>query len=334
MEYKKEIEELVQTVVHEGASDLHLSEGRNPSIRVSGNLIPLIKKPILSASDMKGISNEFLSDRNKQILEKERSADFSYSLTNVRFRGNVYYRQGQLSIALRLIPKSIRTLSELHLPPVLESFTRKPQGFFLCVGPIGQGKTTTLASLIEIINQTRSEHILTIEDPIEYVHSSKKALITQREVGNHTESFVSAIKSALRQDPDVIMVGEMRDRETIQAALTLAETGHLVFSTLHTIDSVQTIDRIIGIFPAEEQPQVRIQLAGTLQGVVSQTLIQTKDAKSRLLAAEVLICNGAVRNCILEAKTQQIYSLLQLGKNEGMQSINDALQILKDEGKI
>jgi twitching motility protein PilT len=333
MEYKKEIEELVQTVVHEGASDLHLSEGRNPSIRVSGNLIPLIKKPILSASDMKGISNEFLSDRNKQILEKERSADFSYSLTNVRFRGNVYYRQGQLSIALRLIPKSIRTLSELHLPPVLESFTRKPQGFFLCVGPIGQGKTTTLASLIEIINQTRSEHILTIEDPIEYLYDSKKSIIDQREIGTDAPDFHSALTAMFREDIDVCLVGEMRDIQTISTAVTAAETGHLIFSTLHTNNAAQTINRIIDSFPPSQQDQIRIQLAGSLTGIFSQRLIP-RVSGGLVPAYELLINNNAVANLIREKRIHEINTVIETGLGEGMVDMNRSLAELVRIGEI
>lgn len=333
MEYKKEIEELVSTVVHEGASDLHLSEGRVPSIRVSGNLIPLIKKPKLSSVDMKGFVKEFLSERNMDILEKEKSADFSYGLTNVRFRGNVFYRQGILSIALRLIPKTIRTLSELHLPPVLESFTRKPQGFFLCVGPIGQGKTTTLASLIEIINQSRSEHILTIEDPIEYLHDSQKSIIDQREVGIDTPDFHSALTAMFREDIDVCLVGEMRDIQTISTAVTAAETGHLIFSTLHTNNAAQTINRIIDSFPPSQQDQIRIQLAGSMTGIFSQRLVP-RVSGGLIPAYELLINNNAVANLIREKRIHEINTVIETSSGEGMVDMNRSLAELVRAGEI
>jgi twitching motility protein PilT len=333
MEYKKEIEELVSTVVHEGASDLHLSEGRVPSIRVSGNLIPLIKKPKLTSADMRGFVKEFLSERNMAILEKEKSADFSYGLTNVRFRGNVFYRQSILSIALRLIPKNIRTLSELHLPPVLESFTRKPQGFFLCVGPIGQGKTTTLASLIEIINQSRSEHILTIEDPIEYLHDSQKSIIDQREVGIDTPDFHSALTAMFREDIDVCLVGEMRDIQTISTAVTAAETGHLIFSTLHTNNAAQTINRIIDSFPPSQQDQIRIQLAGSMTGIFSQRLIP-RVSGGLIPAYELLINNNAVANLIREKRIHEINTVIETSSGEGMVDMNRSLAELVRAGEI
>jgi twitching motility protein PilT len=333
MEYKKEIEELVSTVVHEGASDLHLSEGRVPSIRVSGNLIPLIKKPKLTSADMRGFVKEFLSERNMAILEKEKSADFSYGLTNVRFRGNVFYRQSILSIALRLIPKNIRTLSELHLPPVLESFTRKPQGFFLCVGPTGQGKTTTLASLIEIINQSRSEHILTIEDPIEYLHDSQKSIIDQREVGIDTPDFHSALTAMFREDIDVCLVGEMRDIQTISTAVTAAETGHLIFSTLHTNNAAQTINRIIDSFPPSQQDQIRIQLAGSMTGIFSQRLIP-RVSGGLIPAYELLINNNAVANLIREKRIHEINTVIETSSGEGMVDMNRSLAELVRAGEI
>jgi twitching motility protein PilT len=228
MEYRKEIEELVNTVLKEGASDLHLAEGRTPIIRVASQLIPLVRKPIITTNDIKGYINEFISEDNKILLEKDKDVDFSYNMTNARFRGNAFYRQKALSISLRLIPKTIKTLAELNLPPILESFTRKPQGFFLAVGPIGQGKTTTLASMIEIINQTRTEHILTIEDPVEYLFESKKSVIDQREVKIDTPDFNSALTAMFREDIDVCLVGEMRDINTMSTAVTAAETGHLI----------------------------------------------------------------------------------------------------------
>jgi twitching motility protein PilT len=333
MEYKKEIEELVTTVVHEGASDLHLSEGRNPLIRVSGGLIPLIKKPVLTNADMLGFIQEFLSEKNKKILEVTRSADFSYGLPDVRFRGNVFFHQGQISIALRLIPKSIRTLAELNLPPILESFARKQQGFFLCVGPIGQGKTTTLASLIEIINQTRTEHILTIEDPVEYLYESKKSIIDQREVGTDAPDFNSALVAMFREDIDVCLVGEMRDTNTISTAVTAAETGHLIFSTLHTNNAAQTINRIIDSFPPAQQDQIRVQLAGSLTGIFSQRLVP-RISGGLVPAYELLINNAAVANLIREKRIHEINTVIETSSKDGMVDMNRSLAELVRAGEI
>ncbi len=333
MEYKKEIEELVATVVHEGASDLHLSEGRNPLIRVSGGLIPLIKRPVLTNTDMLGFIQEFLSEKNKKILETARSADFSYGLPDVRFRGNVFYHQNQLSIALRLIPKSIRTLAELNLPPILESFARKQQGFFLCVGPIGQGKTTTLAALIEIINQTRTEHILTIEDPVEYLYESKKSIIDQREVGTDAPDFNSALVAMFREDIDVCLVGEMRDTNTISTAVTAAETGHLIFSTLHTNNAAQTINRIIDSFPPAQQDQIRVQLAGSLTGIFSQRLVP-RISGGLVPAYELLINNSAVANLIREKRIHEINTVIETSSKDGMVDMNRSLAELVRAGEI
>ena len=321
------------TVVHEGASDLHLSEGRNPVIRVAGSLIPLVKRAKLTTADLKGMLGEFLSERNKQELETKRSTDFSYSLTEIRFRGNAFFRQGELSIALRLIPKNIRTLSELNLPPALESFTRKQQGFFLCVGPIGQGKTTTLASLIEIINQTRSEHILTIEDPIEYLYESKKSIIDQREVGTDTPNFSSALVAMFREDIDVCLVGEMRDTNTISTAVTAAETGHLIFSTLHTNNAAQTINRIIDSFDPSQQDQIRIQLAGSLTGIFSQRLIP-RISGGLVPAYELLINNNAVANLIREKRIHEINTVIETSSKDGMVDMNRSLAELVRMGEI
>jgi len=333
MEYKKEIEDLVTTVIHEGASDLHLSEGRNPLIRVSGNLIPLVKISALTNTQMKGYVNEFLSEANKKLLLQDMDVDFSYSSTNARFRGNIYYRQGLISIALRLIPKQVRTLAELNLPPILESFTRKQQGFFLCVGPIGQGKSTTLASLIEIINQTRSEHIMTIEDPIEYIYESKKSIIDQREVRFDTPDFKDALIAMFRQDIDVALVGEMRDSETISTAVTAAETGHLVFSTLHTNNAAQTINRIIDSFPASQQDQIRVQLAGSMTGIFSQRLIP-RISGGLIPAYELLISNAAVANLIREKRIHEINTVIETSSGEGMIDMNRSLAELVRRGEI
>jgi twitching motility protein PilT len=333
MDYKRDIEELVTTVINEGASDLHLSEGRNPLIRVSGSLIPLAKKSIITAADMKGYINTFLSDENKELFAKDKDVDFSYSLTNARFRGNAYYRQGLISIALRLIPKQIKTLTELNLPPILESFTRKQQGFFLCVGPIGQGKSTTLASLIEIINQTRNEHIMTIEDPIEYIYESKKSIIDQREVRIDTPDFKNALIAMFREDIDVALVGEMRDPETISTAVTAAETGHLVFSTLHTNTASQTINRIIDSFPASQQDQIRVQLAGSMTGIFSQRLIP-RISGGLIPAYELLINNSAVANLIREKRIHEINTVIETSSAEGMIDMNRSLAELVRRGEI
>lgn len=333
MDYKKEIDDLVSTILQEGASDLHLSVGRPPVIRVSGNLLPLVKKSVITDSDMKGFLNVFITEKNKEILEVEKTADFSYSLTNARFRGNVYFHQGKSSIALRLIPKAIRTLSELNLPPILEVFTRKNQGFFLVVGPIGQGKTTTLATMIEMINQTRSEHILTIEDPIEYQFESKKSIIDQREVRIDTPDFANALTAMFRQDIDVCMVGEMRDINTIATAVTAAETGHLVFSTLHTNNAAQTIDRIIDSFPSGQQDQIRVQLAGSLSGVFSQRLIN-RVSGGLVPAYELLINNTAVSNLIREKRIHELNSVIETSSQEGMIDMNRCLVELVRAGEI
>lgn len=333
MDYAKELQDLVDLILKEGASDLHLSTGRTPVIRVSGSLISLIKKPILSAADMKGFMNALLTEENKELLQKDKDVDFSYSLENARFRGNAYYHQGAVSIALRLIPKAIRTLSELNLPPILETFTRKAQGFFLVVGPIGQGKTTTLATLLEMINQTRTEHILTIEDPIEYLFESKKSVIDQREVRIDTPDFGNALTAMFRQDIDVCMVGEMRDTSTIATAVTAAETGHLVFSTLHTNNAAQTIDRIIDSFPPSQQDQIRVQLAGSLSGIFSQRLIP-RISGGLIPAYELLINNNAVANLIRERRSHEINTVIETSSQEGMIDMNRSLAELVRSGEI
>jgi twitching motility protein PilT len=333
MEYKKIIDDLVTLLLHEGASDLHLSVGRNPIIRVSGNLIPLLKQSVITDSDMKGFLGVFLTAENKDILDVEKTADFSYSLTNARFRGNIYFHQGKASVALRLIPKAIKTLSELKLPPILETFTRKPQGFFLVVGPIGQGKTTTLATMIEMINQTRAEHILTIEDPIEYEFESKKSIIDQREIRVDAPDFANALTAMFRQDIDVCMVGEMRDINTISTAVTAAETGHLVFSTLHTNNTSQTIDRIIDSFPAGQQDQIRVQLAGSLNGIFSQRLIP-RISGGLVPAYELLINNTAVSNLIREKRIHELNTVIETGSQEGMIDMNRSLAELVKTGEI
>ncbi|MEI6396654.1 MAG: PilT/PilU family type 4a pilus ATPase [Candidatus Taylorbacteria bacterium] len=333
MDYRKEIDELVDLILKEDASDLHLSAGRTPIIRVSGSLIPLMKRPVITEVDMKGYVDVFLTKESRVLLEKEKDVDFSYNLTHARFRGHIYYSQGNPAIALRLIPRSIRTLVELGLPAILESFTRKSQGFFLVVGPIGQGKTTTIASMIEMINQTRTEHILTIEDPIEYIFESKKSVVDQREVRTDTPDFANALTAMFREDIDVCMVGEMRDILTMSAAVTAAETGHLVFSTLHTNNAAQTIDRIIDSFPASQQDQIRMQLAGSLSGIFSQRLVP-RISGGLIPAYELLINNAAVSNLIRERRTHEINTVIETGSQSGMIDMNHSLAELVRAGEI
>jgi twitching motility protein PilT len=271
MDYKKELEDLVLMIQNDNVSDLHFSEGRVPIVRSSGFLIPVLKKKPLTKNDIEGFTDYFLSSKQKEKLKDERQVDFSFDYSNeIRFRGNIFFQLGKLSIALRFIPKNILNIEQLNLPPILETFATKKQGFFLVVGPSGQGKSTTLAALIENINQNRLEHIVTIEDPVEYIFESKKAIIDQREIREDSPDFKTALTGVFRQDIDILMVGEMREPETISTAVTAAETGHLVFSTLHTNTASQTIARIIDSFPSGQQEQIRIQLAGSLLGIFSQ----------------------------------------------------------------
>jgi twitching motility protein PilT len=292
-----------------------------------------VKKKVLNQQDMQGFIDVLLTPANKELLMNNRDVDFSYNLPNARFRGNIYYRQGAVSIALRLIPKAIRTLAELNLPPILESFTRKNQGFFLVVGPIGQGKTTTLATLIDMINETRTEHIMTIEDPIEYLFESKKSIIDQREVRTDTTDFHSALTAMFREDIDVCMIGEMRDINTIATAVTAAETGHLIFSTLHTNDAAQTINRIIDSFPPGQQDQIRVQLAGSLSGIFSQRLVP-RISGGLVPAYELLINNNAVSNLIREKRVHEINTVIETSSQEGMVDMNRSLAELARAGEI
>lgn len=343
-DYKKELNDLIRIVIDEGGSDLHVSEGRHPTIRVSGFLIPLTRKPIFSREDTYGIIEQLLTPINKELFLKNKEIDFSYDYLGeessrvsgkgeARFRGNGFFQQGSVSVALRLIPKKIRTIQELNLPPILESFTQKQQGFFLVVGPVGHGKTTTLASLIEMINESRAEHIITIEDPIEYIYEQKKSIIDQREIRIDTQDFPTALKSVFREDVDVVLIGEMRETETISTAVTAAETGHLVFSTLHTNNAAQTIDRIIDSFPANQQDQIRIQLAGSLAGIFSQRLIP-RISGGLIPAYELLINNNAVQNLIRERRTHEINTVIETGSHDGMIDMNRSLADLARRGEI
>jgi twitching motility protein PilT len=335
MEYKKELGDLVQTVFQEGASDLHLAEGRRPVIRVSGLLLPLVKRDIFSKEDIDGILSELVTKEEKEIFLKTKELDFSYAIDNgERFRGNAYFQQGKISIALRLIQKKIRNFAELNLPAdILRSFTEKPQGFFLVVGPVGHGKTTTLAAMIESINESRAEHIITIEDPIEYTYEAKKSIIDQREIRLDTVDFAAALKSMFREDVDVALIGEMRGAETISTAVTAAETGHLIFSTLHTNGAAQTISRIIDSFPGDQQSQIRIQLAGSLTGILSQRLIP-RISGGLIPAYEILINNNAVGNLIRENRIHEISSVIETSSQEGMVDMNRCLAELVAKGEI
>ncbi|MBX4197817.1 PilT/PilU family type 4a pilus ATPase [Candidatus Parcubacteria bacterium] len=331
--YKKVVDDLIDVIVKEDGSDLHLSEGRSPAVRVSGSLVLLDKFPAFSQDDMHGILDHLMTPESKQMFIQNKEVDFSYSHQDTRFRGNGFYRQGMIGIALRLIPHKIKTLAELNLPQILETFTRKTQGFFLVVGPVGQGKSTTLAAMIELVNQERLEHILTIEDPIEYIYEPKKSIIDQREIRIDTRDFHTALFSMFRQDINVCLVGEMRDPETIATAVTAAETGHLVFSTLHTNNASQTIDRIIDSFPADQQSQIRMQLAGSLTGIFSQRLIP-RISGGLIPAYELLINNSAVANLIRERRTHELNSVIETGSQLGMIDLNRSLAELVKAGEI
>jgi twitching motility protein PilT len=318
--------EILLQVVAKKASDLHITAGAPPMIRVRGSLHPVEGMQRLTATDTREIVYAILNSSQRQRLETDWQIDFAYSIPgHARFRVNTYFQRGTIGAAFRLIPAETVPIEKLGLPPVIREFARKPRGIVLVTGPTGSGKSTTLASIINEINETRDEHIMTIEDPIEFLHRHKKCIVNQRELGGDAKSFAMALKAALRQDPDVILVGEMRDMETIGTALTAAETGHLVFATLHTQDAPQTVDRIIDVFPPAQQGQVRAQLAIGLQGIVTQTLIPTADGKGRAVAAEVLVPTPGVRNLIREGKTHQIYSLIQTGASHGMQTMDASL---------
>ena len=327
--------EVLMEVVARRASDLHLTAGTPPMVRVRGRLTPLEGYPKLTPSDTREIVYSILTNAQRQKLETNWQLDFAYQIPGAaRFRVNAYFQRSSLGAAFRLIPFEITPLESLGLPPVVAEFATKPRGLVLVTGPTGSGKSTTLASLIDVINGQREEHIMTIEDPIEFLHRHKKCIVNQRELGSDATSFGDALKAALRQDPDVILVGEMRDLETIGTAITAAETGHLVFATLHTQDTAQTIDRIIDVFPSSQQGQIRAQLSVALQGIMTQTLLPTADGSGRCVATEVLVPTPAVRNLIRESKTHQIYSVLQTGGSHGMQTMDAALAQLARAGTI
>jgi twitching motility protein PilT len=327
--------EVLLEVVDRRASDLHITAGTPPMVRVRGRLAPMDGYPVLTPSDTREIIYSILSNAQRQKLENNWQLDLAYQIPGVaRFRVNAYFQRASLGAAFRLIPFEIVPLDTLGLPPVVAEFAKKPRGLVLVTGPTGSGKSTTLASLVDVINATREQHIMTIEDPIEFLHKHKKCMVNQRELGADATSFADALKAALRQDPDVILVGEMRDLETIGTAITAAETGHLVFATLHTQDTPQTIDRIIDVFPPGQQGQIRAQLSVALQGIMTQTLLPTADGSGRCVATEVLVPTPAVRNLIRESKSHQIYSVLQTGGAHGMQTMDASLAQLVRSGKI
>lgn len=320
-----DITEMLKISVEQGASDLHIAVGRPPTIRVHGSLVNM-EEAVLSAADTRRLIYGILTDVQKQKFEENKDLDFSLSVTNVaRFRVNAHFQRGTVAAAFRTIPTEIKSFDELGLPgKVLQVLCRRPNGLTLVTGPTGSGKSTSLASMLDLINAERPCHMITIEDPIEYIHHHKKALVEQREVNEDTMSFSDALKYALRQDPDVILVGEMRDLETISSAITAAETGHLVFSTLHTVDVVQTVDRIIDVFPPHQQEQVRIMLAGVIEGILCQRLLPSVRG-GRVAALEIMTGTDAVRNMIREGKTHQVYAFLEAGSKYGMQTMDRCL---------
>ncbi len=326
---------VLSDMVEANASDVHLSAGVPPVMRLRGAISHMDNYERLTPQDTREIVYSILNDAQRKRFENERQLDFAYSIPGMaRFRVNVFFQRGAISAALRLIPSHIQSLESLGLPAVMADFTRKPRGFVLVTGPTGSGKSTTLASMVNMINVEREDHILTIEDPIEFLHRHQGCIVNQREIGADATDFSSALKAALREDPDIILVGEMRDLETISTALTAAETGHLVFATLHTQSTSQTVDRIIDVFPAHQQQQVRMQMSIALQGIVTQQLVPTADGAGRACVAEILVPTPAIRNLIREGKTHQIYSALQTSGGVGMQTMDAALASLVRKGTI
>ena len=320
------IDELLERMVEANASDLHVTTGTPPALRVRGEVERLEGFDALTGEQTQQLLYRILSSEQQKHLELDRQLDFSYSIPGLaRFRVNAYFQRESIGAAFRLIPTELKTLEELGIPDSLHILAEKPRGLVLVTGPTGSGKSTTLAAIIDEINRNRSEHILTIEDPIEFLHRHKRCIVNQREIGPDATSFADALRAALRQDPDVILVGEMRDLETISTALTAAETGHLVLGTLHTQSAPSTIDRIIDVFPAEQQEQVRIQIANSLQGVVTQALLPTSDKMGRVPALEILLPDDAVRNLIRQGKVEQIYSVMQTNTGRGMQTMEQSL---------
>lgn len=333
-DYPALLKKYVNVVVHEGGSDLHLSAGAHPTIRVSGSLSTMLREPVLTREDTMAFAKLLMSEEQVKKFIETQEADFAFeNEEKIRFRGNAFFERGSVSIVMRLISSVFKTFQELNLPDILATFARKPQGFFLVVGPVGQGKTTTLASMIELINVERMEHILTIEDPIEFIFTPKQSLIDQREVSIDTKDFPTALISAFREDIDVLLVGEMRDPQTMAAAVTAAETGHLVFATMHTNDAAQTVDRIIDSFPSGQQDQIRLQLAASLSGIFSQRLLP-RVSGGLIPVFELLINTKAVANLIREKRTHEIPTVIETGMSEGMIDMNRSLAELVSRGEI
>jgi twitching motility protein PilT len=329
------IDTLLEQMVAHNASDLHVTVGSKPVLRLRGQLHRMESLPVLTAEDTRNLLYRITSTEQQKRLELDRQLDMSYSIPGVaRFRVNIYSQRESLAGAFRLIPTELKTLEELGVPKSLYELCEKPRGLVLVTGPTGSGKSTTLAALIDEINRTRADHIITIEDPIEFLHKHKKCVVNQRELGPDATSFADALRGALRQDPDVILLGEMRDLETIATALTAAETGHLVFATLHTQDASSTVDRLIDVFPAAQQGQIRTQIAGSLMGVVTQTLLPTADGTGRVPAVEILFPDDAVRNLVRQAKVEQVYSIMQTGTSRGMITLEQSLAELVLRGVI
>lgn len=330
------IHQLLKFMVDNNGSDLHITTNSPPQIRVHGKLSPIEGTKPLSAAETKQLCYSILTDQQKHKFEESLELDLSFGIKGLaRFRANVFYQRGAVAGAFRTIPYEIRGFSELGLPTVVEHLSEKPRGLVLVTGPTGSGKSTTLASMVDKVNRERHDHIVTIEDPVEYLHPHKSCVVNQREIGADTFSFKNALKSILRQDPDVVLIGEMRDLETIEAALRIAETGHLTFATLHTNSAVETINRIIDVFPSHQQSQIRTQLSFVLQGILCQALLPTRDGKGRCLSVEVMIPNAAIRNLIREDKVHQIYSVMQTGQaGSGMQTFNQSLADLYLKGKL
>jgi twitching motility protein PilT len=329
------LDDLLVAVLELGGSDLHLTVGAPPTVRLRGEMVALDGYPALSGEELRTLLYGVLTERQRKVFEEDLELDLAYAVPgHARFRVNVFRQRESVGAVMRLIPWEILPLEDLGMPEVLASFTTLKRGLVLVTGPTGSGKSTTLAAMIDRINRSRSGHIVTIEDPIEFLHEHQGCLVNQREVGNDTHAFRAALKHVLRQDPDVILVGELRDLETISVALTAAETGHLVFATLHTQSAQDTITRVVDVFPADQQQQVRTQLAATLQGVVCQTLVKTVDGKARVAAVEVMVCNSGIRAMIRDDKLQQIQGSLQAGAKDGMQTLNAHLAALVREGRI
>src|ERR687884_895661 len=317
---------LLEEMIERDASDLHITAGDKPKLRIDGDITDSNVEVVLSPKDTLQLTYSILTENQKKRFETEDELDFSFGIQNLaRFRGNIFKQRGCVAVVIRMIPFNVRTFQDLGLPPIVARLAERPRGLILVTGPTGSGKSTTLAALIDKINRERRGHIITVEDPIEFIHRHQSCIVNQREVGTDTRSFSTALKYALREDPDTILVGEMRDLDTIQAALTIAETGHLCFATLHTNSAAEAVNRIIDVFPAHQQGQVRAQLAFTLEGIVTQTLLPRAKGRGRSLAAEVLVVTPAIRALIRDNKIHQIYSLMQSGKKFGMQTLNDAL---------